>query len=170
MFSKKMTHKMCAGLMMATMMAMPLTANAASYGTAKDGANNVPVTVTYAGSAARAMIPDKIEFSGKTGTYNVIAYSLTDEVADLDMNLSIVPSTSFELTSGSKSVTATVSQQKTVFSPSDLAAGEDDTMQASINGGEVQDVAVKKVMSAGTITANDLTSGTWNGTIVFTVG
>lgn len=149
---------------MAALSAMPMMAATVSYGGAEDGENSVPVTVDYGGTRPGALIPKAIEFSGKTGDYNVIAYAKTADVAKIDTPISITPQSSFTLTKEGTSTTTTanVSQAKKSFAAADLTA--DGTIQ--ING---VDTAVKQAVEKGTITANGITPGTWKGNLVFTV-
>lgn len=160
---------LAAALMAVATLASSMSVSAASIslGSVDAGTHNVPVTVNYGGTAARAMIPQSITLTSKSGDYKVVAYAPADEVGDLDTDLSIVPCSSFTLTKegSSSTVTATVSQAKTVFTPADINAGSSATLNSSDGGS----VAVKKAEATGTITAAGLTSGTWKGTMTFTV-
>lgn len=162
------------GMAALSFIAMPLSANAATayeLGSAKGGANNVPVTVNYSGTAANAMIPKSISFTTKTGEYTVMAYCKTAEVDDLDTSISITPASSFTLTKegGTETLNATVSQTKTTFTADDVKNGSSGTIQVSTNGGPYEDVAIKKATATGTITVNSVKAGTYKGTLVFTV-
>lgn len=172
-FKKMNPAKMAAGVLAAlSILAMPISASASvqSYGGADKGANTVPVTVNYSGTSARAMIPKSISSVDKNFEYTVYAYGITSELDDIDTNVTIVPSSSFTLTKGggSSTVTAHVSQSKTTFTPSDIRNGTNGTIQISENGGAFVDTPVKKATAKGTISA-DVTSGTWTGTMTFTV-
>lgn len=170
---RKFSKGIAVGMAALSMLAMPLSANAASvqsYGGANIGANNVPVTVNYNGTSARAMIPKSISFTTKTGEYDVKAYCETSKIDTLDSNVSIVPSSTFTLTKSgtSETITATVSQEKTTFTPGDIRNGSNSTVQIT-SGGTTTDTPVKMAAANGTITANGVTAGTWTGTMVFTV-
>lgn len=165
---------MAASLAALSIMTVPLTANAASvtsFGGADAGANNVPVTVNYNGTSARAMIPKSISFTTKTGDYQVLAYCETAKLDTLDSSVSIVPSSTFTLTKegGSETLTASVEQTKTTFTANDVKNGQSDTFQISTNGSDFVDTPVKKASANGTITVNGIKAGTWKGTMVFTV-
>ena len=173
----KATHykkqKAAGALLALAVLAAPVLARAesVSYGGAGMGTNSVPVTVEYGGTAAKAMIPKSLSFHAKTGSYTVFAYMESDGVDALDTSISITPSASFTLTkSGSgDTVTASVSQEKTVFTPQDRKNGEDSTVMRSQNGGAPASVPVKRCVADGTITAEGITNGTWTGTMTFNV-
>lgn len=155
-------------------LAAPSVAHAAptsvSYGSAASGSNTVPVTVEYRGTAAKAMIPKSLSFDSKVGSYTVFAYCEADQLDALDASVTIAPEPSFVLTKSGSSdtVTATVSQDKTVFTPSDIRGGSDSTVTIS-SGGSSREVSVKRVDADGTVAADGITEGTWTGTMEFTV-
>lgn len=152
----------------AAMMLSPITANAATitYNSADVGDTSVPVVATYEGTRPGALIPSAIEFEGNTGSYTVYAFAETGEVGSIDTVLNIVPQSSFTMTKqgSSETATASVSQDKTSFGQSDLAAGTTGTVTK--NGSPV---SVKQAAGNGTITVTGMTRGTWNGTLVFTI-
>lgn len=166
---RKLKTGIAAAVMTASMVlpALPVSASQISYGSVDAGSHDVPVTVNYGGTSARAMIPQSIMLTSKSGTYQVFAYAPVDEADSLDTNLSITPATSFTLTKegSSSTVTAAVSQDKTVFTPADIKAGSSQTLNKS-DGGTVN---VKQAAANGTITADGLTAGTWKGTLTFVI-
>ena len=98
-----------------------------------------------------------------------MAYYEADKVSELNANLLITPSSSFTLSkSGSASVTATVTQDKTKFTPNDLKNGTDAQYSFSSSSGSGYR-AVKESKAEGTITANGLSYGTWSGNLTFTI-
>ena len=166
--------RLAAGASAVMMLLAPMTAQAAGgieYTGVNDGDNNVPVVATYNGTRPGAMIPAKIEFEGKVGTYKVIAYEEADKIDAIDTPISITPEGSFTMTKegASDTITATVAQDKTSFGKSEIAAGSDSTINVT-SGDKTETVAVKQAFGNGTITADGITSGVWKGTLVFSIG
>lgn len=162
------------GLLAATLTAALLIAPVAvharvesSLGSGETGSNNCTVTISdYAGNRPAALIPKTINMTGvKEADYTVSAYAPTDAVDSLDSGISITPSATFNLSkSGGGTATATVTQAKTTFSASDVKNGSVATLN-STDGGTLQ---VKKVDATGHISA-DISSGSYTGTLVFTI-
>lgn len=155
--------------------AMPVLASAEDFGGANKGTNTVPVTVEYTEEdemfPAKAMIPTSINISGKTGTYHVMAYYETDKLSELNANLSITPASRFTLTkSGTQQTTeATVSQTKTTFTPNDVKNGKDSTITVTSSSSGTTHRSVKEAVAEGTISAPQITVGSWTGNMTFTI-
>lgn len=137
-------------------------------GTGTQGTNDCQVSiVSYAGVRPSALIPKTITMTHvKEADYTVAAYATTANVDNLDSGISITPASSFTLTRNSDGAeaTATVTQTKTTFSASDVKNGVDATLN-STGGGTTQ---VKKAEATGHIAA-DISSGSYSGTLVFTI-
>ena len=117
----------------------------------------------------RAIIPKSINIKGKTGTYKVMAYCKTEDVASLNADIHISPAETFVLTDGARNVTATVSQPKTLFSASDVRNGSDSMIGVMMCDGSMDEHEIKEVSTEGTITADDISYGTWTGNITFNI-
>ena len=118
-------------------------------------ANETAQTSVYAevGSTFTVTIPKKITLSGETksGTYNV---TCTGDIAGTEF-ISVTPAASFDMTQkGKADVTATVTQETTKFRA--------DNYTTELIAGEAK-------MATGSITANGITSGSWNGTFNFAI-
>ena len=120
-------------------------------------------------TAVKAIIPKSINIKGKTGTYKVMAYCKTEDVANINADIHISPTDTFVLTDGAKNVTATVSQPKTLFSASDVRNGSDSMIGIMMCDGSMDEREIKEVSTDGTITADDLSYGTWTGNITFNI-
>lgn len=170
----KLSKGIVASVATLALVAVPALA-AESYGSAELGSNDVPVTVVFDEAddtiAAKAMIPTSINIKGKTGSYRVMAYCETAEVDKLNANLSITPSGTFTLKKDgtTTSVTATVSQSKKTFTPSDVKNGSDKSYTVTSSNGTTSNRAVKEASTEGTITADGLSYGTWKGNLTFTI-
>lgn len=167
---KKRMASAAAMAAMAALCAMPMPMMAATLKPGTDGDHDVPVTVSYDGTRPSAMIPETIEFSGKTGSYKVRAYVLAEDYDKVDMPISIVPQDSFTLTKQgtSTTVTASVTQDLETFNKSDLTVDGKVTM-INQSSGEQTEKATKQKDGNGTITANGISKGTWTGTLTFTI-
>lgn len=116
-------------------------------------------------------IPKKIDMGNKkTATYEVgVAGHMTEA------SVTITPATSFEMThktDATKKITATVTQDDTDWSPTELEGTYTVTTE-TVDGKETHKYSIdpnKAVMHTGTISAEDLTEGTWEGTLTFTIG
>lgn len=124
---------------------------------------------TYETTTVKAIIPKSINIKGKTGTYKVMAYCKTEDASDLNTDIRISPSETFVLTDGTRNVTATVLQPKTLFSVSDVKNGSDNTIGVMMCDGSMDEREIKEVSTEGTITADDLSYGTWTGNITFNI-
>lgn len=172
---RKIINAVAAASAIALAMA-PAVVNAAgtniTVGQGNTGANDCVVEIaSYEGTRPDVMIPKKIVMTGvKECDYTVQAFERVANLEGLDTNVTITPQSSFTLsrTDKSGSATATVTQEKTVFTPDEVRAGKDDTKEYTING-EKQQVACKVAEATGHIVAN-ITEGSWNGTLVFTIG
>lgn len=165
--------KILPAIVAAAMVAVPASVYAAtgvstSLGSGTMGDNDCTVTISdYNGSRPSALIPKTITMTGvKEGDYKVIAYASTDEVDGLDSGISITPAASFTLqkTDGGATATATVTQSKTTFSASDVQNGTSGTLTMA----DSTEMAVKQAETTGHISA-DITSGSYSGTLVFTI-
>lgn len=108
------------------------------------------------------MIPKNIDMGNKkTATYKVgVAGEMTE------VSITITPASSFEMvksTDETMTVTANVTQADTDWSPEELKG----TM---VSTGDTSYRIDHYVMHEGTISAQDLTEGVWNGTLTFTIG
>lgn len=171
---KKAKRTLCAGLMTAVMTAVPLSANAAELETVPSGESSVPVTFTYSCKTPHVMIPKSIEISGKSGSFNILFYCLPDEAKDLNAGISVDTPSELVLTKENTddTVTAAVHHPKfaSALTLSTFAAYKKGTViPMSVNGSEPTDVTVWAVEATDTITAADLTPGTWNGTLTFDI-
>ena len=170
----KLSKRLVAGMAVMAM-AMSMPAMAETFEGANDGSKSVPVTVTFDEAddtfAAKAMIPTKIDLTGKSGTYHVMAYYETAKINELNATLTISPSSSFTLTKGNSSTTTTanVVQNKTSFTKADINNGTNSTVTVTSSSGGTSNVSVKQVVAEGTITANGLSYGTWTGNLTFTI-
>lgn len=124
---------------------------------------------TYETITVKAIIPKSINIKGKTGTYKVMAYCKTEDASDLNTNIYISPAETFVLTDGVRNVTATVSQAKTLFSASDVKNGSDSMIGVMMCDGSMDEQEIKEVGAEGTITADDISYGTWTGNITFNI-
>lgn len=141
---------------MACAMAAPMAVGAASSATYEShteaGAGTCNVNAAI-GSNFSVTIPKTITLDGasKTGSYTVTA---TGDIAG-NQQVTVAPDANFQMKNnggtGSKSVTATVSQDKAAFSSSDLTA----------EGG---------ASANGTVAAPDLTAGSWASSFNFNIG
>lgn len=156
---------------------VPATVNAAGTqiqnSTGVLGANNCEVSIVgYEGTRPDVMIPKKITMNSvKEGDYEIKAFCPTDELDALDTNITVTPAASFTLTKEgtSTTVTATVTQDKNTFTPSEVRNGANGTVQyTNSETNEKYDRAVKQVTTKGHIVSN-ATSGSWKGTLVFTI-
>ena len=110
------------------------------------GSAVVELTVT---SVYSVRIPKKITLDGNTkeGSYTV---SVCGDIPAGD-SVSVIPTSTFEMEQvGKDNVTATVTQNKTVWSANEVTADEYAT-------------------TTGTISAEDLTAGEWSGVLVFNI-
>lgn len=107
-------------------------------------------------------IPKNIDMGNKkTATYEV---GVAGEISEV--NITITPASSFEMiksTDATMKVTATVTQNDTDWSPEELKGSITKT-------GDTSYKVTDYVMHEGTISAQDLTEGVWNGTLTFTIG
>lgn len=116
-------------------------------------------------------IPKKIDMGNKkTATYEVgVAGHMTE------CSVTITPASSFEMThttDSSKKTTATVTQEDTDWAPTELEGTYTVTTE-TVDGKETHKYSIdsnKAVMHTGTISAEGLTDGTWQGTLTFTIG
>lgn len=120
-------------------------------------------------TTVRAIIPKSINIKGKSGTYKVMAYCKTEDASNLNTDIHISPAETFVLTDGTRNVTATVLQPKTLFSVSDVKNGSDNTIGVMMCDGSMDEREIKEVSTEGTITADDLSYGTWTGNITFNI-
>ena len=121
-------------------------------------ANETAQTSVYAevGSTFTVTIPKKITLSGETksGAYNV---TCTGDIAGTEF-ISVTPAASFDMTQkGKADVTATVTQETTKFRA--------DNYTTELIAGE----AKMATGATGSITADGITSGSWNGTFNFAI-
>ena len=108
------------------------------------------------GSTFTVTIPKKITLSGETkaGTYNV---TCNGDIAGTEF-ISVAPAASFDMTQkGKADVTATVTQETTKFRA--------DNYTTELIAGE----AKMATGATGSITADGITSGSWNGTFNFAI-
>ena len=157
---------------MLSLMAMPAVCHAApsvELGGLASDISEMEVTVEYDGCAPSAMIPKTIKANGtKVFNYKVMATYEADRVGELDMPLSITPDASFNLSNGSRNITANVTQAKTSFSAQDVVNGSNMEVTVTDDNG-TRKVNFKAAEAEGTIDASGITQGTWTGTLHFTI-
>lgn len=123
----------------------------------------------FESTTVKAIIPTTINIKGKTGVYNVMAYCKTENLSKLNTGICISPEKEFTLTDGIRSVTATVFQPKTSFSISDVQNGGEGMISVMVCNGSTNEQEIKKVSTEGTIIANDISYGTWTGSMRFII-
>lgn len=165
-----MKNGLIAATLAAALLIAPMAVHASvssTSGSGVTGTNNCTVTITdYSGSRPSALIPKTITITGaKEADYTVSAYATIDTVNSLDSGISITPASTFTLNkTGGGTATATVTQTKTNFSASDVKNGTN----ANLNSSDGGTVAVKMASTTGHISA-DISSGSYTGTLVFTI-
>ena len=111
-------------------------------------------------------IPKTIDMGNKkTATYEVGVAGEMKEVS-----ITITPATSFEMikaADNTQKVTATVTQADTDWAPEELKGTMTKTSESETTVSYTID---HYEMHQGTISAEDLTDGVWNGTLTFTIG
>ena len=143
------TALLASTIMMSSLTCMPL-AEDTTQTTSQTGVQST--TVTYRqDSTFTVSIPKTITLdSSKTATYNV---NVKGDIAGDDI-IVVKPDKTVTMSdsNGKSDVTATITQQKTDFTMSDLKA----------NSGEGNS-------TTGTVSATDLTAGSWTGTLNFDI-
>ena len=117
-------------------------------------ANETAQTSVYAEVGSTFTVTITLSGETKSGTYNV---TCTGDIAGTEF-ISVTPAASFDMTQkGKADVTATVTQETTKFRA--------DNYTTELIAGE----AKMATGATGSITANGITSGSWNGTFNFAI-